>query len=494
MNLALLERRPGRTAAPKTEAAVRPLPGPGAAALAVTGLFTVVYALLAITRHRRMLSAAFDLGVFEQAVRAYAEGRAPVVELKGPGYNLLGDHFHPVLALLAPLYRLAPGPTALLVAQSCLMALACLPLTRWACRRLGLPAGLLIVLAFGCSWGMVSAAAYDFHEIAFAVPLLAFVTEALAARRWRAAVLWALPLVLVKEDLGLTLGAVGGYLLWHGDRSAVRRAGLALLVLGPAATVLETVVLLPLANPHGAFDYWNQIPGAEGTPGLSPLFLVWPPVKWLLLFMLAAPVAFVGLRSPLVLLCLPTLAWRFLGSNEHYWQPSSHYSAVLMPVLFGALVDRLGRLDRTGRPEWQSRGRARRRVLVWVAAFAAVCAVVYPLRDLALPGGWQPNAHVRTAHRLMAQVPDGATVAASNRLSPLLVSRATVSLVCQGGPARPGGPAAGGLPEWVVADRTDPTVKSPCAEARTLERLDAYRAVGYLTVADEDGIIVLRKP
>ncbi|MFJ8042386.1 DUF2079 domain-containing protein [Kitasatospora sp. NPDC096147] len=489
MKSALLDRRPGRTApAGSAPAAGRRSPGPGGTALAVTVLFAVVYALLAVTRHRRMLSAAFDLGIFEQAVRAYAEGRAPVVELKGPGYNLLGDHFHPVLTLLAPLYRLAPGPVTLLLAQSCLMALACLPITRWACRDLGVRAGLLIGLAFGSSWGMVAAAGFDFHEIAFAVPLLAFCTEALAARRWRAAVLWALPLVLVKEDLGLTVGAVGGYLLWRGDRRAVRCCGLALLVLGPVATAVETLVLLPLANPHGVFDYWNQVPGVTGASGASTLCPLWPPMKWLLLFMLAAPVAFVGVRSPLLLLCVPTLAWRLLGANESYWQPYYHYSAVLMPVLFGALVDRLGRRQREGREGWRPGGRWRRLALAWVAAFAAVCAVVYPLRDLALPGGWTPNAHVRTAHRLLAQVPDGATVASSNRLSPLLVSRTTVSLVCQGGPG------SGRLPEWVVADRTDPTVTSPCPEARTLERLAAYRAAGYLTVAEEDGIIVLRRP
>ncbi|MGW2400537.1 DUF2079 domain-containing protein [Kitasatospora sp. NPDC001664] len=482
MNLTLLERRSGRTAPPKPEGRRRTVPGPNAVALAVTCLFAVVYALLSITRHRRMLSSAFDLGIFEQAVSAYAQGRAPLVELKGPGYNLLGDHFHPVLAALAPAYRLAPGPITLLLAQAVLMALACLPLTRWACRAAGRRAGLLIGLAFGSSWGMVSAVAFDFHEIAFAVPLLAFTVEALAARRWRAAVLWALPLVLVKEDLGLTVGAVGGYLLWRGDRRAVRRGGLALLVLGPAATVLETLVLLPMANTNGVFDYWNQVPGAEGSTGLSPFLLFWPPVKWLLLFMLAAPVAFVAVRSPLVLLAAPTLGWRLLGANEHYWEPSYHYSAVLMPVLFGALVHRLGQAG-----GWR-RGRARRLVLGWVAAFAVVGAVVYPLRDLVLPGGWTPNAHVRTAHRLLAQVPDGATVAASNRLSPLLVSRATVSLACQGGPE------AADPPRWVVIDRTDPTVQSPCPEARTLERLAAYRAAGYLTVAEEDGVIVLWRP
>ncbi|KJK59311.1 hypothetical protein UK12_04575 [Saccharothrix sp. ST-888] len=459
-------------------------------ALAVTGLFFVLYVLVSVRRHERMLSAAYDLGIFEQAVRAYAHGGAPIAELKGPGYNLLGDHFHPVLALLAPAYRLFPTPLTLLVVQAALMALACLPLTRWAHRTAGPVAGLVVGCSVGASWGIVSAVSYDFHEIAFAVPLLAFGTEALAARRWRAAVLWVLPLVLVKEDLGLTVAAVGAYIAWYGRGRRARRLGLVVALFGVAATVLEMTVLLPLANPHGAFDYWHQLPGtadsapsSDGSvPGL-PLRLVWPPVKWLLFAMLAAPTAAAGLRSPLVLLCAPTLAWRLLADNVHYWQPSYHYSAVLMPILFAGLVEVLGRRADLRRPA------VLRRILLGCAAFAALTTVVYPLHDLFLPSTWQTSAHVRTAHRLLDRIPDGASVASSNRLAPLLVSRTTVGLVC-----REPGPYAATPPDWVVADRTDPTVRTPCAAAQTARMLDVYRAAGYLTIAEEDGITVLRRP
>ncbi|WP_051837522.1 DUF2079 domain-containing protein [Streptomyces sp. NRRL WC-3742] len=474
----LLERRPLVRPAPvpKPTSMARRL-GPNGLGLAVAALFLGLYVLLSISRHERMLSAAFDLGIFEQAVRAYAHGRLPVVPLKGPGYDLLGDHFHPVLALLAPAYRLFPTPVTLLVAQASLMALACLPITRWAYRTAGPRAALVLGSAFGASWGIVSAVAYDFHEICFAVPLLAFAVEALGERRWRAGVLWALPLVLVKEDLGLTVAAVGLYVAWRRGRGR-RGVGLAVAVFGLGATVVETAVLLPLANPQGVFDYWQQLPGSHAALPMMLVKLGWPPVKWLLLAMLAAPVAFVGLRSPLALLCLPTLAWRLTASNEHYWQPSFHYSAILMPILFGALLDVL-----TRRPG------LRRRALAVCAAVAAVTTVVYPVRDLALPGGWHRPAHVRTAHRLLALIPDGSRVASTNRLAPILVARSeAVSLVCQ----QPG-PLSADPPEWVVADATDPTVKSPCAEAATEASLAAYRAEGYRTVAEEDGILLLRR-
>ena len=54
---------------------------------------------------------------------------------------------------------------------------------------------------------------FDFHEIAFAVPLLAFSLSALVRGRARATMWWALPLVLVKEDQGFTVAAIGA-LMW----------------------------------------------------------------------------------------------------------------------------------------------------------------------------------------------------------------------------------------------------------------------------------------
>src|SRR5262249_22548601 len=113
---------------------------PAAVPYAIAAGAFALYAALAVVRHQR-LETGFDLGLFEQAVRAYARLQPPVVPLKGPGVLALGDHFHPIVAALAPLYRLLPGPVTLLIAQSALLALSVVPVTRLAERRLGRAAG-----------------------------------------------------------------------------------------------------------------------------------------------------------------------------------------------------------------------------------------------------------------------------------------------------------------------------------------------------------------
>ncbi|MFC1412529.1 DUF2079 domain-containing protein [Streptacidiphilus sp. N1-12] len=467
---------------------------PNRLAWALAAAFFALYCCVSISRYRRLISQGYDLGIFEQAVRAYAHGRAPIVALKGPGYNLLGDHFHPILVLLAPFYRVFPSPVTLLVAQAALMALAVVPLTRWAYEVRGPRTALLVGCAVGASWGIVKAVSDDFHEIAFAVPLLAFASTALGHRRWRAATLWALPLLLVKEDQGLTVAAIGGYMAWQGGwgprgRRKVRYLGLGLAALGLAGTAVEVLVLLPAVNQHGGFDYWNQLPGGAGSGtaaggGLTHavLHVGWPPVKWLLLFLLAAPTGFLCLRSPLALLCLPTLAWRLLSDNPHYWGVSYHYSAVLMPLVFAAAVDALGRAPR------RLPRLTHRRALALGALVTAVTVPLYPLHEVVMPAAWSTTPRTAEAKRLLARIPDGATVAASNHLSAQLVHRDTVSLVCQ-----PQGPTLT-RPQWVVADLADPSVKVPCAIADTERLLAQYRALGYRTESDRDGLVLLRRP
>ena len=116
-------------------------------------------------------------------------------------------------ALLAPFFRVFPSAATLLVAQALLAAASVFPVGRPAREKLGTGPGRAIALAYGFSWGLQQLAEFDFHEIAFAVPLLAFSLSALVRGRIKAAVWWALPLVFVKEDQGFTVAAIGIYLI-----------------------------------------------------------------------------------------------------------------------------------------------------------------------------------------------------------------------------------------------------------------------------------------
>src|SRR5215468_484684 len=198
------------------------------------------YTTLSVARYLRLDPGSWDLGIYTQYVRQLADLHAPVVAIRGPGFNLLGDHLQPIVALMAPFFRLFPTPVTLLVAQALLTAVSVVPVCRAARVRLGTGVSRVIGVAYGFSWGLQQMIIFDFHEIAFAVPLLACSLSALVRRRPRAAAAWALPLVFVKEDQGLTVAAIGLVMIALAAGAWVRRrrersAGPRVTAAGPAA-------------------------------------------------------------------------------------------------------------------------------------------------------------------------------------------------------------------------------------------------------------------
>ncbi|GGX25905.1 DUF2079 domain-containing protein [Streptomyces lomondensis] len=449
----------------------RPLPARWGPWILATALF-VAYATVSVGRYRHLTTLSWDLGIFEQAVRAYAHLRAPVADLKGPGFDILGDHFSPVTALLAPVYRLFPSPVTLLVAQAALLALSAVPVTRAAARLLGRHRGLALGLAYGLSWGIQRAVDFDFHEICFAVPLIAFSLEALLAQRRRAALCWALPLVLVKEDLGLTLAAIALVVAWRARGRSPRavRYALGVAVFGVAASVLVLTVVIPSFNTSGAYDYWTKVSDA-GSPfdGLDTKLRT---LAWLLI----PTTGLLALRSPLLLVALPTLGWRFLSGDEHYWGTDWHYSAVLMPVVFLALADALT-TARLSTRAWLRSYAVHLPAAVAAAALALTTSL--PLAQLAEAGIYGKPAAVSGVERLLARIPDGATVEANVGPISRLTSRCRVFWL---------GNTQGVTPEYIALENVGGKYRDPVGYARQLHPRAEYAVAG-----EANGYVVLQR-
>ncbi|PVE18622.1 hypothetical protein DDA93_07415 [Arthrobacter sp. Bz4] len=75
---------------------------------------------------------------------------APIVSIKGDGFNLLGDHFHPLLVILGPAYAFFPSGLTLLILQNILIGLSVLVIARLGIRRLGTVAGSCLGVATDC--------------------------------------------------------------------------------------------------------------------------------------------------------------------------------------------------------------------------------------------------------------------------------------------------------------------------------------------------------
>ena len=216
-------RRPGRL----------PASHPLAVGL-LTGLAAAAYSAFGLVRYRTFHSASYDLVIFDQAVRSYAHLEPGISIMKGlhngfgPGFSVLGDHWSPILATLAPLYWVSNTPVNLLVAQAVLFALAIPPVWMFSRRAFGggtraTVAAYLVSGAYALSWPIASAVGFDFHEVAFAPVLTAVALERLQAGRLRTAFLALAALLLVKEDMGFLVAGIGIYVAVARPRVAAGR-------------------------------------------------------------------------------------------------------------------------------------------------------------------------------------------------------------------------------------------------------------------------------
>jgi uncharacterized membrane protein len=454
------------------------------------------YTIISVSRYLRLDPGSWDLGIFTEYVKQLAHLHAPVVNIHGAGFNLFGDHFQPIVGLIAPLFLIFPSPVTLLVVQAFLTAVSVIPVSRAAEARLGTAAGRMIGAAYGLSWGLAQMVDFDFHEIAFAVPLLACSLSALLRGRTRAAVLWALPLVFVKEDQGFTVAAIGLVLMLMSvsrraepgtDRSQAFRGGLLLVCWGIFWSALAIIVIIPHFNVAHVYPYWTDggavSPAGHAAPGavLSQLGASWL-VKLRTTLLILLPVGFLALGSPLGLIALPSLALRFVSTNNMYWGDGFHYNATVMPIVFLAAVDTLSRLRQGDQQRW------REIVTRWAAPAAMLAIALAILPKFPLSGVWQPptyqiGLHVQAEDAAMARVPSGTTVEATlTMVAPLAARDDTYWIGTGGNPA----------PRYIVFDSTNsgwnPEPADPLAFVES-----RHPGASYQQIFLDNGVYVFRQ-
>ncbi|MEV4097124.1 DUF2079 domain-containing protein [Streptosporangium saharense] len=463
---------------------------------ALVALATTAYSVLGLVKFSAFKASVFDLVIFDQAVRGYARFGPPTAPSVGMFYNQgmdfvqPADHFSPILAVLAPLYWVYNDPRTLIVAQAALLSLAAVPVWHYTRRRLGPVPAHLVAAAYLVSWPVAQAAGFDFHEVAF-VPLLgAIMIERADAGKIRYAVLAALGILLVKEDMGLLVAGFGVYLFL----TRRRLEGTGFVLLGVGALLLIRGVVMPLIGSGGEGFHWAY--GSRGATlgevALSivrdPFGTVWqmvsPEVKVDTLAFLLWPMLLAALLSPLVLVAVPLLVERFLADRPQWWGTDFQYNAFVVAILVLAAVDGVHRL--TGWVRRRSPEKARALGGHWAFAVCVIGLTLVPrfaLGNLVESSFYTEEPAVAAAREAVAKVPDGVVVEAANNVGPALSARTTVLLW---------GPQAHGAP-WIVADVARWTFPFGGPEVQQ-QRVDEALRTGYVKVYDRDGYVVLNRP
>ena len=395
----------------------------------------LAYLVLGLLTHAHFRSAGFDLGIFDQAVWHYSHIQAPTSTIRGLD-NILGDHFHPILILLAPLYWIYPHAQTLIVAQSALLASSTVPVYLFCKDKLGDRTALLVAAAYALNWGLQNAAGFDFHEIAFSVPAIAWMLYAIERQRWRLYAAAALVLLLSKEDQALLLLFFGAYLL-------LRKYWLPAILsiaAGGGWFVLAIKFLIPHFSGGAGYSHWNysQI-GATPSETLRTVLehplriirmLVDNPIKRVTLKTLAYPFLGLCLLSPLMVLAIPLIAERMLSDVPNYWSKAFHYSATIAPILACAAAEGIANLERLAR-----RYSRHARNLPFTLGLLLLAGNIFLSRhfpfsyQLADPNFYRLNSNEKVGYEALAVIPDKASVTTLNGISPHLSDRQHITLL-----------------------------------------------------------------
>jgi uncharacterized membrane protein len=371
---------------------------------------------LSFARYLHVHQRTFDLALYARIAWGWAhgDGWAPLV-----GASSLGCHLSPVLLPLGLLGRVLGTVPVLLVAQALCIALALFPLARIGARRLGTRGVWLAAAAYLLYPNLFHVGTYEFHPGTLAVLPMLWAFDALDRGDLRTLGYATLGLLACREELGLFAAIV--LVLHHrswSDKRALYAAGACVAyVVAGLAIVSSHAPAQGSADAH--FGVWGGSPfGVFST-------LVNDPAKVLAHFRarlgyvprVLAPLSFFSLRAPRLLLpALPYLALNMLSAFPTADEQYSHY---LTPALPALLVSGLVGVSEV---------RAKFPRMTW---FAALAIAHFAFGGSPLSRDFDRSAFLAddatlAGRRVLARIPEGASVQAPDALLPHLAERVQV--------------------------------------------------------------------
>ncbi len=411
--------------------------------------------------------AGADLGLFTQSIASAFHGFDNTVERT----SHFAYHFSPILYLLAPPLWLAPSPLVLVFVQALATALVAPAIYAIARRRTddwGAAAIACIALLYPPLQGVTFT---DFHETAFLPATIAWLLWALDARRFGIAAILVLVALATKEDQAPAMAFLGAVAFVYFGRSRATRG----VLFGAAAVVVSGLtmwgyffVVRPLA---GAPEHW--VPSHFYAWHGYPVRSIGVELAGRLTYLLEAflPLAFLPLRTPVVLLALPGLVEVLASREPLTYTMGQHYAAAWVPYVLVAFAV-------AGARVWSAGTLAARR---WIGAAAILCALTLAFFSPLHLGHFlgMPSRADAAVAALAHEIPPNSSVGTYDEIYAHLGFRPRAQIGLRG------------MPEYVLYDRR---YVSAAWNARMLPAIRAGLAGGTYRIADvRDGVFLLER-
>lgn len=383
-------------------------------------IFAFLYSLLSLRRHARFDSFAYDLGIFDQAIWLYSRFKIPFSTIKEK--IILGDHFNPSLIFLGPLFWFWNNVRILLIFQTSFLSLSAYPIFLLA-KKKQFPDwfGLIISGIYLSFFGFQHALNFDFHATVLAAGLTPWLIYFLENKKWLKLTLLSVVFAGLKENLSLTITALGLIVFLKGKR----KRGAFIITSSLLCWWLIITQVIPAFSPLG-YEYQPDLPNNLGVV-VTDLF--WPKEKLRTWFYSLGWFSFLPLLAPINLIpVIIDLAQHFLAGEKYSgtWGLFMHYRASLGPFLVWGMIEGLNNL----------RSLIKKKISFYFLSFVILLLPLFwqyqqhlPLNRLAKKYYWQEKEWMGNNRKIIASIKPSASVVTQNNLVPHLSHREKIYLL-----------------------------------------------------------------
>ena len=310
-------------------------------------VYCAIFIMLGIIKLDAHDYTAIDLGIYTQVAWHTAHGDPFGMTIHPHSY--LGDHFEPLLAFLAIPFFFFQSPLTLLIFQTLAIGLTAWPLFRIGKRYIGDMPALGIAALFLLNPFVQNANAFEFHMLPFAMFGIAWTYVWFLEKKFWAFTVTITAALLVREDVSLVVMMFSAIAFFYHRE---RRWKLTPLILA-SIWLIGSLLLIAHFNPDGGykfFTYYSPLTSSNADGGViasfasNVLLKLIHPYTWVLAMAFLLPFMGIPLLGARMLLpsVLVFIQVALTGFTELVLK--THYSALMLPSLFVALVFGLQRL------------------------------------------------------------------------------------------------------------------------------------------------------
>ncbi len=457
--------------------------------LIISLFFLLVAGLLTLVKHFNFQTTGFDLGIFNQSLYLYAHGWMGPNTIRQVA-TLFGDHFEPVMLLLAPMYYVFRSYTLLIVQIVAVVVggLGVYLLVKKETEDKYLAVGALLI--FYLFYGLWDAIVFDYHNGVVGAMGWPWLFYAWSKKKWNWYYVFFVLMLFCKENISLMLLCLGGSIILFGKKEE-KKHGWLTVVVSVFYFWLVIFVIIPHFN-QGTYDHWASYAKYGATPVAALGYFLKHPWEILVLFfndiqkvktwlMLAVTGGIVLIGKPKYgVVLLPVVAQKFLSANDVYWGHRFHYSVEFAPII--ALGVGLG-LAQVQNKKWRYG-----LLVVFVVANLLVLNSIHfydgrTIRDIFLARNYQIGFDRNDVWEAMKMIPAGAAVSAQNTLVSHLADRREIYLF----------PSIEDS-EYIILNLSD-TSFWPLTKEEVEEKLLEYEKndSGWEKIFEKGGVVLFRK-